>query len=295
MLSTILLASTLSFGGFPEVPVGPVSWPVAQQDEVQPVVPVPPAEPPAEFDADAPRPPPEPPAELDPNAPRALTPRERAERDHTDEDLAHEKRLKNAARPFEIRVLATTTLPMNIAGVRSSGDLLVGLRGELDIGHASALFSWDRGASSLFNWTNTFTPTSYWNALIGPSVWATRHNRIRLLGGVSAISAGRSTATVINDNTGASSTATVPGGAQFGPTLGATVHLGIPVISIEGAVLYTPVTFMQVDARLEAVLRLLIFEVRGGYRARWIDASHLNDRVPVESIYGPTVSLGLVF
>jgi len=45
---------------------------------------------------------------------------------------------------------------------------------------------------------------------------------------------------------------------------------------------------------LEAVLRLLIFEVRAGYRARWIDTSRA-DRVPVEGVYGPIVSLGLVF
>lgn len=215
--------------------------------------------------------------------------------DRTDEDWAQEKKHRHAAPGVEFRALATATLPLDIGAVRSSGDLLVGLRGELDIGHASALFSWDRGAASLFNWRNTLTPTSYWNALIGPSVWATKHNRIRLLGGVSAITSSRTTATVINNNSGASTTVGVPGGAQFGPTIGATVHLGIPVISIEGAVLYTPVSFMQVDARAELVLRLLIFEVRGGYRARWVDTSRINDRVPVESVYGPTVSLGLVF
>lgn len=288
MLSTLLLASSLSFGGFPEVPVAPASPPVAQQDDVQPAAPPPPAEPRDDLDAD--------------DTP-ALTPRERADGDRarrnddrTDEDWADDKKnRKNAAPGVEFRALATTTLPMDIGAVKSSGDLLVGLRGELDIGHASALFSWDRGAASLFNWRNTLTPTSYWNALIGPSVWATKHNRIRLLGGVSAISSTRTTATVINNSTGASATVGVPGRAQFGPTLGATVHLGIPVLGIEGAVLYTPVSFMQVDARAELVLRLLIFEVRGGYRARWIDTSRINDRVPVESVYGPTVSLGLVF
>lgn len=281
MLFTLLLASSLSFGGFPDVPVAPASPPVAQQDDVQPAAPPPPAipaEPRDDFDAD--------------DTP-ALTPRERADR--TDDDRTEEKKNRNTAPGVEFRALATTTLPMSIGAVRSSGDLLVGLRGELDIGHASALFSWDRGAASLFNWRNTLTPTSYWNALIGPSVWATKHNRIRLLGGVSAISSSRTTATVINNGTGASTTVGVPGRVQFGPTLGATVHLGIPVIGIEGAVLYTPVSFMQVDARVELVLRLLIFEVRGGYRARWIDTSRIDDRVPVESVYGPTVSLGLVF
>lgn len=298
MLSTFLLASSLSFAAFPEVPVGPVSPPVAQQDEEtqeetqqeaqQPAPPMPPPEPRDDFGSDSQQP--------------ELTPRERAARDramregdHDADDRAMEKKKRNAARSVEFRALATTTLPMDIGVVKSSGDMLVGLRGELDIGHASALFSWDRGASSLFNWRNTLTPTSYWNALIGPSVWATRHNRIRLLGGVSAISSGRTTATVSNNDTGASTGVSVPGRAQFGPTLGATVHLGVPVIGIEAAVLYTPVTFQQVDARAELVLRLLIFELRGGYRARWIDTSRINDRVPVESVYGPTVSLGLVF
>lgn len=197
MLSTLLLVASLQFGGFPEVPVGPVSPPVAQEDEEQPAPPPPPAEPPADdLDAD------------EAAAARDRAARERAIRDQEleEEDWAKEKK-RNAAPAVEFRALATTTLPMDVGNFRSSGDALVGLRGELDIGHFSALFSWDRGAAEVFNWRNTFRPTSYWNGLIGPSVWATRHNRIRLLCGLSAISSNRTTATIIDDSTGASSSA----------------------------------------------------------------------------------------
>ena len=97
-----------------------------------------------------------------------------------------------------------------------------------------------------------------------------------LLGGVSAISSNRF--------------------SQFGPSLGATVRVGIPVISAELAAIYTPVGFRQLDARAELVLRLLILELRGGYRARWIEMVG-PDRftMPVEPTGGLSVSAGLVF
>lgn len=294
MVASILLASCLSFGGFPEVPVGPVT-PVAQVDSSQQVSPPAPDLP---LDEDT--------WDEGDQAARARAEHDRAVREANeraaqlapepiDDELAKARHAKGP-RPFEVRVLATTTLPMRIARVPSSGDLLVGLRGELDIGHASALFSWDRGAASIFNWRDSLTPTSYWNGLIGPTVWATRHSRIRLLAGLSAVSTSQAYASVSSGSIVTSgAVATRRSGVQFGPTLGATVHLGIPVLSLEGAVLYTPVSFQQVDARAEVVLRLLILELRGGYRARWIDTSRSTTQVPVEPVYGPTFSVGLAF
>lgn len=288
MVSTLLLVSALSLGQFPEVPVGP-------EEEVQPV---PPVDQPAEEHGDD-----EAAREHDARERAAREEEERAARERAmrdaepvDEgDWAHEGKPASSARAFELRVLATTTLPMNISGVPSSGDWLFGLRGEFDLGHASTLFSWDHGAASLFNWSDTRFPTSYWDAMIGPSVWATRHNRIRLLGGVSAISSPGTNSPVITSGTTSGSTVRATRGVQFGPTIGATVHLGIPIISVEAAVLYTPIGFRQVDARAEAVLRLFVVELRGGYRARWVDSSLSATEIPVEPIYGPTFSLGLVF
>lgn len=218
--------------------------------------------------------------------------RERALREAEAQRAQH--RAHHAAPPLQFRVLATTTIPVSIGDLDPSGDLLVGLRGELDFGHVSALFSWDRGASSIFDWDDTVIPTSYWNGLIGPSVLASRHNRIRLLGGVSAISISERVTAVVPSDGGEPSTVTLDRGVTLGPTLGATARIGTPFIGLEGAFLFTAVGFRQVDARVEAVLRLFIFEARGGFRARWVD-SYRGDRVPVESVYGPTVSLGLSF
>lgn len=284
MISTLFLVSSLSLG-FPEVPVGPVGQPlVSQQEDLE--VPNPEVEEievepgdvqevePELFDEDQ---------ALRDQAARdqALRERQQAmEPARGDDDWARDEEKQPALPVYQIRALATATLPVrteNTRGRQGTGEFLVGARLELDILRASLIFSWDRGGLTPISLSETLTDTNYWNGLIGPSVWVTRHGRIRLLGGLSAVS--------------------TPRAVQFGPTLGLTARLGIPVISVEGAVLYTPIGFMQVDARAELVLRLLIFEVRGGYRGRLLDTerSGAGEQVPVESTGGPTVSLGLVF
>lgn len=284
MLSTFMMVSSLSLA-FPEVPVGPATPFVAQQqDEVPPI---------AEEEADA--------AQdqfkadeaarnqaaqrqgLRERGERERDPRTRGEVDRSgsrtndeEADWANQdERKKKTYDKFQLRALATTILPMRSRDRISGGEFLIGLRGELDVKRLSFLFSWDQGGVTPISLSDTLTETSYWNGLLGASVWATKYSRIRVLGGLSAVSTARE--------------------ARFGPSVGATVRLGIPVVSIEGGVIYTPIGFQQVDARAELVVRLLIFEARGGYRARWVDTARSNDRPIVEPTGGPTISLGLIF
>ena len=276
MVSSLLLVSFLTLGQFPEVPVGPPPLPPPEEAPLLPP------------DQAAPE-------HSDDEAARERAALEEADPTPDDDDWAEEKKRASSAPPFQIRALATTTIRMSLRDVPSSGDWLFGVRAELDIGYASALFSWDHATASLFDLSAARIPTSYWNAVLGPTVWATRHNRIRLLGGLSAVSSSGTGSAVINTGTTGGDTVRATRGVQFGPTLGTTVHLGIHIISVEAAVLYTPIGFRQVDARGEVVLRVFVIELRGGYRARWVDSSQSATEVPVEPIYGPTVSLGLVF
>lgn len=284
MISTLLIVSSLSLG-FPEVPVGPVRQPLASQQEEEWEEPDPEVE---ELEVD-----PGDVQEVEPelfDEDQAL--RDQAARDQAlwdqqqmdpalaDDDWAWDQKKKPPYPVFQLRALATATLPVSTQDTRGrqgTGEFLVGARLEVDLLRASMIFSWDRGGLTPISLSETLTDTNYWNGLIGPSLWITKHSRIHMLGGLSAVS--------------------TPRAVQFGPTLGMTVRVGIPVISVEGAALYTPVGFMQLDARAEAVIRLLIFEVRGGYRGRLVDTerSQGGEQVPVESTGGPTISLGLVF
>ncbi|MDP2271674.1 MAG: hypothetical protein Q8N23_01450 [Archangium sp.] len=272
MLSTLMIAASLSLA-FPEVPVGPVKPPEEEVTEEQA------QEVQDQLETEQ--------AARD-QAALEQAEKERAARsggqvdrsgdrfsdDQRDWGYEDEKKKKSYDR-FQLRALATTILPMRARDGSTGGEFLIGVRGELDVRRLSFLFSWDQGGVTPLSLSEPLADTSYWNGLLGASVWATKHSRVRVLGGMSALSTSRE--------------------ARFGPSIGTTVRLGVPVVSIEGAVIYTPVGFQQVDARGELVLRLLIFEARGGYRARWVDTSRSADRPVVEPTGGPTVSLGLIF
>ncbi len=265
MFSILVIVASLSLG-FPEVPVGPAT-PLAPQQEVQA--------------------PSSPDQTVQDKAALKQAARDRAARsggevdrsgtqtDHEERDWATADEKRKTYDTFTVRALATTILPMRARNGETGGEFLIGLRGELDVKRLSFLFSWDQGGVTPISLSDALTETSYWNGLLGASVWATSYSRIRVLGGMSAVSTARE--------------------ARFGPSVGATMRFGIPVVSIEGGVIYTPIGFQQVDARAELVARLLIFEARGGYRARWVDTSRSADRPIVEPTGGPTVSLGLIF
>lgn len=295
MLTTLLTASSLWFGQlFPEAPVAPSTpAPEVQEAAAPETPPIPPrpggitdaataaaleptsqaVEPPAAGEPPPlppaePPPPPLPPAEVLPPPPPPPPPEPLVPA------LPERKVVKErVGPPIDFRILGTLTFPM-WETENNQPNFLLGLRSEFDISYFSALFSWDRQGYSPLSLSETFVETSYWNGLIGGSVWATKGNRIRFLGGVSAISDYY--------------------GAKVGPTLGSTVRLGIPIIGVEGAVLYTPVGFTQFDGRIEAVLTLFIFELRAGYRGRWIEVRNVSDP-PVVPSGGFTLSLGLVF
>ena len=286
MISTLVIVASLSLG-FPEVPVGPAT-PLAQQPEEVP----PPEDGVVEEAVEEVQDPLQSDQAARDEAALEQAARERAARDRAarsggevdrsgnrnddeERDWANDDDKKKTYDKFAVRALATTILPMRARDRSTGGEFLIGLRGELDVRRLSFLFSWDQGGVTPISLSDTLTETSYWNGLLGASVWATRHSRIRVLGGMSAVSTARE--------------------ARFGPSVGATMRFGIPVVSIEGGVIYTPIGFQQVDARAELVVRLLIFEARGGYRARWVDTSRSADRPIVEPTGGPTVSLGLIF
>lgn len=269
-----MILSCLSFG-FPEVPVGPASPPaVVVEEEAEDVK----AQREAEEAAQAAR---DEAARQQAAGERAARSGGRVERERgrdadADEDGDWAKaNTKESYDRFQLRALATAILPMRARGQETGGEFLVGVRGELDVRRLGFLFGWDRGGISPISLNEPLTETSYWNGLLGASVWATKYSRIRLLGGVSAVSS--------------------PRAVRFGPSVAATLRLGIPVVSIEGGVIYTPVGFQQLDARAELVVRLLIFEARGGYRARWVDTSRSADGPAVEPTGGLSVSLGLIF
>lgn len=270
MLSTLMMVASLSLA-FPEVPVGPATPPEEvteeQAQEVQ-----------DQLQTE--------------RAARDQVAIEREERERAarsggqvdrsgnrasddERDWAYEDGKKKTYDTFQLRALATTILPMRAREGTTGGEFLIGVRGELDVRRLSFLFSWDQGGVTPISLSDALTDTSYWSGLLGASVWATKYSRIRVLGGMSAVS--------------------TPREVRFGPSVGATMRFGIPVVSIEGGVIYTPVGFQQVDARAELVVRLLIIEARGGYRGRWVDTSRSADRPIVEPTGGPTVSLGLIF
>lgn len=242
---TLVASLCVAFPVFPEVPVGQ-------------------APPPPE---ELPQPPPPPPlAEPVPTSPQARP---------LGEPYAPEVEVKTRRRYrlFEARALGTFTFPTNSSP--AGRDFLVGVRGELDVLMISTIFIWDRQGISPINLDETVTETNFWNGLVGASVYATKHSRIRLLAGLSSVS---------NDTS-----------AVFGPSVGFTARAGIPILSIEGAMLYTPAGFQQFDGRIEAVARLLIFELRAGYRGRWIETDLTGNRPFVLPSGGFTVSAGLAF
>jgi hypothetical protein len=244
MLTTLLMASSLLVGQIPEAPVAPAAEPPAPdryRDERY--------EQERRYDDDRNRGP---------------------DRDKDNDGIDDRKEPST-----DFRALGTVTIPMGSTR-ESQRDFLLGVRGELDIKYFSALFSWDRQGFSPISLDETLTETSYWNGLVGGSVWATRYHRVRVLGGISAVSDYRK--------------------GTYGPTIGTTARFGIPIVAIEGAVLYTPFGgFQQVDGRMELVVRLLIVELRGGYRARWVEMKRPFDQPFADDSGGWTFSAGLVF
>lgn len=196
------------------------------------------------------------------------------ERANDDDEKGRKKRLRRGLPALEVRALGTATAPVDSIRL-GVGEFMVGVRGEVDVQRVGGVFSYDRvGDTPRFE--ATLRETDYWNGLVSYSPRMTAFSRVRLMAGASAVS-----------GAGAD--------ASFGPTVGTTVHLGIPILALELAGLYTPLGFRQLDGRAEGVMRLAFFELRAGYRARWIDTSTAPDAPPVEPVGGPTASFGLVF
>jgi len=261
MVHTLTLVASLCVA-FPDVPVGPATAPDLNWETYQQGA-SPPPPPGTQEPLPVPPPPPPPPlvpAELD--SPGDAVPPD-------PETLTVEPKV----RPVEASALATVTFP--ISDDPAGRDFLVGVRGELDAYFISAMFIWDRQGISPISLDETVTETNFWNGVIGTSVYAGKYGRIRLLVGLSSVS---------NADT-----------AVFGPTFGGTVRFGIRYISVEAGALYTPAGFRQFDGRIEAVARVVIFEVRAGYRGRWIETEETNDRPFVLPTGGFTVSLGFTF
>ncbi|MGV3623166.1 MAG: hypothetical protein ACO1OB_20265 [Archangium sp.] len=179
---------------------------------------------------------------------------------------------KNAAETWRLTALATGIIPLQLNGA----NFVFGMRGELDVFRVSATFTFDRGGVTPF----TMNQTNEWNGLLGYSLINNKWARVRLQGGMSALS-GDAIA------------------ARFGPSAGLTASAGLPFIGVEAAAIFTPVGGMrQLDARAEVVLRGGVFELHGGYRVRFYDASDagtvstLFSSIPVA---GPSVAIGLTF
>lgn len=179
---------------------------------------------------------------------------------------------KHAAETWRLTALATGIIPLQLTGAQ----FVFGMRGELDVFRIGAQFSFDRGGVTPF----TVNQTNEWTGLLGYSLVNNKYARVRLQGGMSALT-----------GDGIAS--------RFGPSAGLTARAGLPFISAEVGAIFTPVGGMrQLDARAELVLRGGVFELHGGYRVRFYDASEagtvstLFSSIPVA---GPSVAIGLTF
>lgn len=177
---------------------------------------------------------------------------------------------KHAADSWQVAALATAIVPTSLDGA----PFVFGLRGELDVFRVSGVFTFDRGGVTPFN----VAQTNEWTGLLGFSAINNKYARVRLQGGLSALSADTFT-------------------ARFGPSLGVTARAGLPVISAEVAALFTPVGGLrQFDARAELVLRGGVFELHGGYRVRFYDAAEagtLDALFTSTPLAGPSIAVGL--
>ncbi|PZR18535.1 MAG: hypothetical protein DI536_01255 [Archangium gephyra] len=179
---------------------------------------------------------------------------------------------KHAAPTWQVAALATAIVPLNISGA----PFVFGMRGELDIFRVGAQFSFDRGGVTPF----TMSQTNEWTGLLGYSLVNHKYARVRLQGGMSALSGDGIT-------------------ARFGPSAGLTARAGLPFIGAEVGAIFTPAGGMrQLDARAEVVLRGGVFELHGGYRVRFYDATDagtLSTLFATTPVAGPSIALGLTF
>lgn len=179
---------------------------------------------------------------------------------------------EHEAPTWQVAALGTAIVPLDLNGAR----FVFGLRGELDVLRVGVMFTFDRAAVTPF----TMNQTNEWTGLLGFSGLNNKWVRVRLQGGLSALSGDGVT-------------------TRFGPSLGLTARAGLPVIAAEVGAIFTPVGGMrQLDARAELVLRGGVFELHGGYRVRFYDAS---DAGTVQTLFatvpvaGPSIALGLTF
>jgi hypothetical protein len=83
-----------------------------------------------------------------------------------------------------------------------------------------------------------------------------------------------------------------------GPSLGASVEacLGRSPVDVEARIQATPFPHRQVDAQAGLALHLGAFNMRGGFRALYLnDAGHVDGVVHEEGMTGPYFGLGLAF
>lgn len=177
---------------------------------------------------------------------------------------------KHAAPLWQATALATAIVPTSF----DSTPFVFGMRGELDVWRISGVFTFDRGVVTPF----TMAQSNEWTGLLGFSAINNTYARVRVQGGLSALTADTFT-------------------ARFGPSLGVTARAGLPVISAEVAALFTPVGGLrQFDARAELVLRGGVFELHGGYRVRFYDAAEagtLDALFTSTPLAGPSIAVGL--
>jgi hypothetical protein len=83
-----------------------------------------------------------------------------------------------------------------------------------------------------------------------------------------------------------------------GPSLGASVEACVPgtPLDLEARVNAVPFPHRQVDAQAGVALHLGTFNLRGGWRALYLnDAGHLGDEANIDAFGGPYLGLGFTF
>lgn len=173
--------------------------------------------------------------------------------------------------PFwSVKGLATANVPLSLSGYM----YLVGFRAELDVWHITSQVTLDRTLKTPLG----IADIQQWNALLGGTPVRNKYVQLKALAG----------ATVLATSTD----------VRTGFTVGATGRVGISFIALEAAAVWTPLPFRQLDLRAELVLKGGIFELHGGYRARFLDQSEggsMSTLFAQAPVSGPAIALGFAF
>jgi hypothetical protein len=169
---------------------------------------------------------------------------------------------------LQVAALATGSLVSTTAG----SEALFGARGEVDLFRFGVNVTYGRLVTSSLVLSDTVEVVG----LAGWSVMANRWGRVRVLGGLDVRAA--------------------TAGVTVGPAVGANARVGFSMLQVDLSTTLTPFPFRQLEARAALVLKGGLFELHGGYQARFSDTSSTGTLATLFStapLAGPYVAVGV--